>query len=64
MPHFFVFLLLAMMAAFSGTRQEAVPPPAARDALLTLPMGVPVAVAGAGMTLTFDAVLADGRCPA
>ena len=65
MPHFFVFFLLAVLAAFGGTRQDATPPPAAaRDTLLTLPMGVPVAVDGASMSLTFDAVLADGRCPA
>ena len=68
MPYYFVFLLFALlMLSGSGNGETSALPPQSSAELgeaVTIGQSAPVAITGENMSVTFEAVLADGRCPA
>ena len=68
MPHFFFFLLFALlMISEGGSRDIAATPPqagATPGEAVTLARSTPVEITGENIAVTFEEVLTDGRCPA
>ena len=68
MPYYFVFLLFALLTLSGSGIGETSVTPARNSAELgeavTISQDAPVTIAGENMNIMFEAVLADGRCPA